>query len=296
MTPPHCCRVRLLCNTSMSHPQLFLALLLELGRGPGFVPQLGRGQCRPHCQSLPPSIGREDFGLGSGRQRAGAALLFADRFLPCPLAIGPHPLPPLSLRPVSSIPGTIILLSLCPFIPVPFALHPCPSSAHPSTLSHSPPNPGPVILHLRPLTLCSCPICSSSSSSSSSTSGPLTLHQCPPCPPSLSPLPSILILLSLTAPSMPREKAPVANWRLRDCVPRVTPLFLCCGHLPVWEHWGTKSSGFGGLSVTGVLGAGQWECWGAWRFAGGHWAEGTALLLSLSAIPNLALCLSFPSL
>lgn len=191
LPPPHCCRVRLICNTSMSHSQLFLALLLELSRAPGIVPQLRRGQCSPHCQSPMPSIGGGDF--GPGRQRAGAALLFANRFSPCPFAICPHPLSHLSLSPVSSIPGTTILLSLCPFTPVPFALHPCPYFAQLSTLSHSPPNPGLIILHPCPVTLPSCPICSSSSSSS--ISGALTLHHSPPCPPSLSPLPSILLLL-----------------------------------------------------------------------------------------------------
>lgn len=146
-TPSHCCRVRLLCDASMSHPQLFPALL-ELGRAPGFVPQPGRGQFRPHCQGLMLCISGGDFG-----SEHHCCLLTG--FCPVPLPC-PHPLS----------------LSHLPFIPAPI----CHSAS-----SHSPPNPL-LILHPCPVTLPPCPMCSSSSSSS--ISGTLTLHLCSLCPPS----------------------------------------------------------------------------------------------------------------
>lgn len=237
-TPPHCCRVRLLCDTSMSHPQLFLALL-ELGRAPGFVPQLGRGQFRPHCQGLMLCVGGGDFGSEHH----------------CCLLAGFCPVP---------LPSVLMPCPTYPFIPVPFALHPCtylpfslvpltsqPWTHHSPSLSCHPPFLSHLLIILIILNI---------------------LHLWHTHCPSLFPLPSILILLFPEASQQQTGGSGSVSF-----VP-----------VPVWEHWG--------LPVTGETGTGQWECWGAWRFAGGHWAEDTALLLSLSASPSLALCLSFPSL
>lgn len=245
LPPPHCCRVRLICNTSMSHSQLFLALLLELSRAPGIVPQLRRGQCSPHCQSPMPSIGGGDF--GPGRQRAGAALLFANRFPPCPFAICPHPLSHLSLSPVSSIPAPPFSclsvpspLSHLPFIPAPILLNfqPCPTLLPTLASSFS----IPVLSPSLPVPFAHHPHHPPSLAHSLSTTVPLALHLCPLCPPSSS--------------SCSPQHAIGEGSSRRLEAQGLSPLSLCCGDLPVGSTGG-PSCGFGGLPGTAELGTGQ---------------------------------------
>lgn len=210
----------------------------------------------PHAQHC---RGRFWPWLWQAASRGSAALLTG--FCPVPLPSVPMPCPfyPYALCPPSLVPSFSCLsvpssLSRFPSIPVPvlLALQPCPTR--------------PIILQPCPLTLPSCLICSSSSSSSSSLSGPLIPHHCPP-------VPSILILLS---PQPPARHGKRLQWQTGGS-----------GTVPCPRAVGICLSGGTGDPALGLGDPlGQWECWGAWSFAGGAGLEPQLCCCHCQQVPS----------
>lgn len=318
MTPHHHCRARLPSITSTSrvpHPSYSRPCASAWSRAGVWVhsPAAEEAAQTP-LQEPRARHGREDFGTGSGRQRPEAVLLSAgglSTLSPCYPSLSPvpsipgpcglhppstlpsilHPLPstpvPATLQPpipltLHSCPPCLPSPSLSSSIPVPLALHPQP--CRPPTLSPSPsipvpPHlPSPALSSSIPVLFALHPHPCHPPSPAPSLSIPVIHHPCPLCSPSPSP----------TAPSMPRDKGPVAGQRLTGW----TPLSPCRGDVPVWGHWGTTgspgwSTGCQAVGANpGTLGSLE-ICWAAlgWSLSFAAVTVSKSLLVSVPQFP-----------
>lgn len=84
MTPPQCCRVRLLCNTSMSHPSYSWLFSWSWAELLGLFP-LGRGSADPTARAQSPALVGEILALALAGSEQGQCCCLLMGFCSVPL-------------------------------------------------------------------------------------------------------------------------------------------------------------------------------------------------------------------